>query len=159
MLTLLVFIYSTLGFETVHDIHVGICDIRVEESGMEVTIKTFIDDLQIAVGLTPGQPLPDNYTSAQELISDYIKSTIQLKLDGELLTLELDDISSSRGDAIWITLHTYTKGPISDKLEVGFELLTDIYNDQTNIVNVYTNDEKEIYSLNSKKISFTYEPE
>jgi len=148
-----------IGSQPVHDIHVGICDIKMNKNAVEVTVKTFIDDLQIAVGLTPGQPLPDDYSSAEALISEYITSTIQLKLDGQLLSLDLDDISTSQGDAIWITLNTSIKSPISDKLEGGFELLTEVYNDQTNIINVYNNDEKEIYSLNSNKISFTYEPE
>lgn len=158
MVALFIYIISFIGSQPAHDIHVGICDIKVDDQAVEVAIKTFIDDLQIAVGLQPGQPLPDDYSSAEELIAEYIASTIQLKVDGELLTLELEDISSSRGDAVWITLISPIKGPIADKLEGGFELLTDIYDDQTNIVNVYNNDEKEIYSLSTKKISFTYEP-
>ena len=51
-----------------HDIHVSVCDIELEDKNIEVTLKTFLDDLQIAVGLTPGEELPEDYSSAEELI-------------------------------------------------------------------------------------------
>jgi len=65
----------------------------------------------------------------------------------------------SSGDAVWITLEGKLSSPLTDKMECGFELLTDVYDDQTNLLNVYHKDFKDIYSLNTKKISFTYEPE
>ena len=40
-----------------HDIHVSICEIEMSGEQMEVTLKTFLDDLQIAVGLVPGEEL------------------------------------------------------------------------------------------------------
>lgn len=153
------YILALLAGSAEHDIHVGVCDIRLNDEKVKVTIKTFIDDLQIAVGLEPGQPLPDDYTSAEDMIGKYISSAMQLKLDGKPLDLRIDDLSSSAGDAVWITLISEIEEPVQESLEGGFELLTDIYDDQTNIINVYHNKSREIYSLDTKKVNFAYVPE
>jgi len=57
MVAILLLFIGSMSLTADHDIHIGVCDIKIEDTSVEVTIKTFIDDLQIAVGLEPGQPV------------------------------------------------------------------------------------------------------
>lgn len=151
------YILSLFSFlELDHDIHVSVCDIELKNSSIEVTVKTFIDDLQIAVGLEPGQELPENYTSSDEMISAYLSSTISLQLGEQNIDLVVDDISASN-DAVWITL---TSGPITydnGSLGLDYSLLTELYSDQTNIINIRHKETKETFSLNHTNKEVTYE--
>lgn len=139
-----------------HDIHVSICDIEVHQEKVEITVKTFIDDLQIAVGLTPGEEVPDNYTSANEMITSYIENSMILSLSKEDVHLEITDISASN-DAVWITLSANNVTPMTGTLSFSSSFLTEIYDDQTNIVNIKIADEKKTFSLNKKTKNITHD--
>ena len=132
-----------------HDIHVSICEIEVLSQKVEITVKTFIDDLQLAVGLTPGEEVPDDYTSAEEMIEMYLKESMVFSLSNNLLDLKIDDISAS-DDAVWITLTADIVQSPSSMLSFSSTFLTEIYDDQTNIVNIKINDQKKTFSLNKK---------
>jgi len=139
-----------------HDIHVSVCDIELKNDKIEMTLKTFIDDLQIAVGLTPGDELPEDYTSADELIEGYIQSSIIITIGGTPLDLSVKDLSASN-DAVWITVSSATLPKTTKSINIDHSFLTEIYNDQTNIVNVRHDQLKKTYSLNAKKKKITYE--
>lgn len=139
-----------------HDIHVSVCDIELKQASIEVTVKTFIDDLQIAVGLVPGEEVPADYTSADEVIAKYLSSTISLHLDDQMIDLKVDDISASN-DAVWITLTSGTLAYDNGSLDLDYSLLTELYNDQTNIINIRHKETKETFSLNYTKKEVTYE--
>ena len=140
-----------------HDIHVSVCDIELSEHQVEVTVKTFIDDLQIAVGLEPGQEVPEGYTSSDDMITRYLSSTISLHLDKQNIHLNVDDISASN-DAVWITLTSDTITSYDAKhLNLDYSLLTEVYNDQTNIINITHKEAKKTFSLNHKKKEVAYE--
>jgi len=139
-----------------HDIHVSVCDIEVSQASIEVTLKTFIDDLQLAVGLQPGEDVPSDYTSADDLISKYISSTIKLHLDRQDIDLRIEDISASN-DAIWITLTSDLNSADNTNLSIDYTFLTELYADQTNIININHNQRKKTFSLNHKKKEVSYE--
>lgn len=146
ILTMLILSFSPVSE---HDIHVSICEIDVLEDRLELTLKTFLDDLQLAVGLTPGAELPEDYTSADELIASYIHQSIKIGYDNALLPLEIKDIAASP-DAVWITITT--SRPMKDrKLSLTTTFLTEIYNDQTNLVNIKHGKKKDSFILNGKK--------
>lgn len=137
-----------------HDIHVSICDIEVNSDQIELTLKTFLDDLQLAVGLTPGEELPDDYTSADELIGNYLSSSIQLRFGDMLIPLSINDMTASQ-DAIWITIVTDLPKTVSS-ISITNKFLTELYRDQTNLVNIKYGNEKESFILDTKKIEIVY---
>ena len=139
-----------------HDIHVSVCDVEIKEETIEITLKTFLDDLQLAVGLEPGEKTPDDYTSSDEMIRLYINKTIQLQLGLEQVDLELENISASN-DAVWITLSANAPFNLHKRLEIGYDFLTEIYPDQTNIINIRYNKKKKTFSLNQNKKEISYE--
>ncbi len=121
-----------------HDIHVSVNEIAITDQGVELILKTFLDDLQIAVGLESGAELPEGYTSSDELIAKYISETISINYNGADVPLTVEDISASP-NAVWITLHSngnlnLTKGI----LEFHSTFLTEVYDDQNNMVKVAT---------------------
>lgn len=146
----LLFLLHLLPYSDVHDIHVSVADIEIEDQTIEITMKTFLDDLQLAMGLTPGEEIPDSYSSSDEMISNYILTTTSLALDGEDTLLNISSIDAA-ADAVWITIEVRQTDPIFQSLEWTSTFLTDIYDDQTNIVNIKFNGKRKVYSLNRKK--------
>ena len=140
-----------------HDIHVSIGEIEVKEERIELVLKTFIDDLQIAVGLTPGEELPEDYTSADDLIEAYLTESYILTLDETVLIPIIEDISASP-DAVWITI-IFDKADLSDvnKLEIQSTFLTEVYDDQTNLIKVQTEEGLTTKLLNKQKTSLQIE--
>ena len=133
-----------------HDIHVSVCDIEVEGSQIEITFKTFLDDLQLAMGLVPGEDLPDRYTSSDEMISDYILSTNTLKINDKKGQLIISSIDAS-ADAVWISIISNEFADEIINLEWSSTFLTELYDDQTNIVNIKHAGKKKIFTLDDKK--------
>ncbi len=135
-----------------HDIHLSICDIEIKEDHISLTLKTFLDDLQLAVGLVPGAEIPKNYSSADEMIAKYISTSIHIQLGDQPVTFVLEDISGSV-DAVWITVRV-DKNKQSGKLKFTSSFLTELYKDQTNLVNVRNGKEKKSFILDKKKHEF-----
>ena len=156
IMTKMLFIFFLAISGDFHDIHVSITEIEIMENKVEITVKTFLDDLQLAVGLVPGTELPEDYTSSDELIQEYLESTLRLNFDENEHAFNISDISSAN-DAVWISLDldNYSSTPAKVSLESSF--LTDVYDDQTNIVNIKTNGNKESFILNKKRKLISYE--
>ncbi len=138
-----------------HDFHVCVVDIDIQDNGIEITIKTFLDDLQEAIGLKPGQELPAGYSSSDELISTYLKDKIIAVIDGKGLEFILQSVDAST-EAVWITVQIKDIDPTARKLTLTNTFLTEIYNDQTNIVNIKKNGKKKVYALSNKKTSISH---
>jgi hypothetical protein len=139
-----------------HDIHVSVSDIVIKENAVEITIKTFLDDLQAAMGLEPREALPEGYSSAKELIGMYIQEQIQFSIDNKDINLTPSEIDASN-DAVWITIKIENVNIESIKeLTWNSTFLNDTYADQKNIVNIKKDGKREVFSLSSKKTSLTY---
>jgi len=155
-LILLTFFFCGYTSLSAHDIHVSVSDIRCGENEIEITIKTFLDDLQIAMGLEPGEEIPEAYSSADEMIRNYIKEQIQFSIDDKNIELTPTTIDASN-DAVWITIiieNIHIEA--GQKLIWSSTFLNDIYDDQTNIVNIKKDGKREVFSLSRKKTSLTY---
>lgn len=139
-----------------HDIHVSVSDIIFKDNAVEITIKTYLDDLQIAIGLEPGAPLPEGYSSAEELIGLYIQEQIQFSIENKTIPLIPSEIDASN-DAVWITIRIGNVDIKSIKeLTWNSTFLNDTYDDQTNIVNIKKDGKRDVFSLSSRKTSLTY---
>ena len=151
-------LFLTLFFprEDLHDIHVSVCDIEIKEKSVQLTLKTFLDDLQLAVGLKPGEEIPEDYSSADEMISEYLMSVIDIEINGNEQQLKIEDISAAQ-DAVWIAIDVEEVPSNLLSVVMKNRFLTDIYKDQTNIVNFRINSKKHSHVLNKKKKIATYE--
>lgn len=140
---------------TVHDIHISVVEFDFYPNRIELTVKTFLDDLQLAVGLVPGQELPKDYTSSDELIITYLKKSIQVSINDEDQEYIISDISAA-SDAVWISIDMEVPALDSlNKIEIENTFLTELYDDQKNIIKFNLNDKKETELLDVKKTHFS----
>lgn len=118
-----------------HDIHVSVTDIELSADGkVEVVVKVFLDDLMHSMGLEMGAELPDNYTSSDDLVNKFLENSLKLKVNGETLEYVLEDTTPS-SPALWITLTGETSDAIKT-IEVDNTILIDLFDDQSNMINV-----------------------
>lgn len=136
-----------------HDIHVSVSDIDIQDDNVQMVVKTYLDDLQKAIGLEPGSEVPEGYTSAEQMIGEYIMQTISIKVNERVLELNIDDLSASQ-DAVWITLSSTEAFSILPKdLVLESTFLLEVYDDQTNVINVKWPTGKNSLMLKGKKTS------
>ncbi len=156
----MIFLYITvisLSFIEAHDIHVSVNEIEINDNKLELVLKTFLDDLQIAVGLKSGTEIPEGYTSSDELIAKYISETISINYNGANVPLSIDDISASP-NAVWITLHSYDHLDLTEGiLEFHSTFLTEVYGDQNNMLKVATSSGMKSGLLDGQKTHLTIE--
>jgi hypothetical protein len=117
-----------------HDIHVSNTQITKNEDGkIEVVVRIFYDDLQMAMGLLPGHPLPAKYRSADALIEKYLNDKMRWFFDGKKVS-PVYVKSKAASPAVWAYL--YLDAPVNQVKELRLEnqLLSDRFDDQVNMV-------------------------
>ena len=118
----------------VHDIHVSNIEIKTTaEGGLDIIVRIFFDDLQMAMGLQPGQPLPTKYSNADELIKNYLNAKLKWTFDGKVVRPQYIK-SKAALPAVWVYLEV--KGPLGNAKEIRLDnqILIDQFDDQVNMV-------------------------
>ena len=156
MIGFLILIHSIFSITLDHDIHVSNTDIYIDDSGTaQITVKTFFDDLQTSFGLIPGEELPEDYTSANELIQKFINENLFIHVNKVPIKLNLKETTLSN-PAIWIEItspHKFNKG---DEIEVYNLILVSTYSDQQNIVKIENGKDEKMIMLDSKNTAIKY---
>ena len=156
MRILSVFVALLLSFPTLlsHDIHVSVTDVEISNDGhVEVVVKVFLDDLMNSVGLEMGAELPDNYTSSDDLINQFLGDNFQLTINGKAVEFELEDTTHS-APAVWITLTGQIEEAV-ESIHIQNKILTTLFDDQTNMVNVAHAGERYSELLDGDNTSYT----
>jgi len=135
----LVIIACFLGFLCpnlmAHDIHVSVAEITVkDDQSMDISVRIFFDDLLMACGLKPGEPIPDSYSSSDELIEDYVEQHFKVYRGKERLTLQYDE-SFTDNMAVWIELKVDASEEALNELTIENTILIEEFDDQLNILN------------------------
>jgi hypothetical protein len=138
-----------------HPIHVSVCDISATNSGkVELSFKIFYDDLQSAMGLTPGGELPKKYKGADQLIETFINKNFAFYINGKKTTLKYEG-SFSNPPAIWTEMTVIgVKADEIKTIEIDNRIMTSLFDDQTNLVNLHILDKKESTALKGNKLSW-----
>lgn len=140
-----------------HDIHLSVCDIKTTENNhLEIKLKIFYDDLQTSMNLTPGEEIPKKYKGADDLINNFVQKNFSIYIDGHKKSLEYVK-SESALPAIWTTMKLKNDVKINCKIKIQNTILTTLYDDQVNIINVDIFQHKETYKMDSKNkvVEFT----
>lgn len=153
LLTILSFLYAGLD----HDIHVSVCEMvyMEEDSKIEMSIKIFYDDLLNAVGLNPGEELPEDYTSSDELITAFIHKNVKIRINGEVKDLNYE-ASHSYPPAVWSTFIIHQDSPI-EQISMKNTILVDLFDDQVNMVTIKVGKKRKAYSLDGKNSLLDYQ--
>jgi hypothetical protein len=142
------------GSRKAHDIHVSVTDIVIDDKGlMKMTSKIFYDDLQLAMGLRPGEELPKKYKGGDDLISKFLAKHIKIKVGNTPLVYTYKS-SKAALPAIW----AYTEAQIDIKqlttsLAIENSMFNSVYDDQVNMVNITVMGKTHHLSFNKKKFS------
>jgi hypothetical protein len=141
----------------VHDIHLSICEITsLKNDTIEIKVKIFYDDLQLAMGLFPGEELPKKYKNSDELIKKYLVKNLNFFINGNKTQFEYIH-SELALPAVWTTLQIKSISASNIKeIKIKNKILIDLYNDQENIIHIKLNKEQS-YKLNKQQIEASFE--
>ncbi len=137
------------GLGMAHPLHVSLCqvDFKKQEKTLEISVKIFADDLLNALSK---QNIPDLYLGeknenpkSDEYILSYLKKNLSFKIndtkaDYLFVGKEMED------DAVWCYAQINNVSELN-QIEATDCILTEIYDDQNNIVQV--NNGKKILNL------------
>ncbi len=135
-------------FFLLHPFHVSVCSIRhaAEEQTLQITQKIFADDLEEALtAASTSGPIdvlnPPDPNTLDALIDDYLRNHLQITVNGQVT--EAIYLGHEREEmALWCYLEVSGVADIQS-LSVRSTILTDTFDDQTNIVHVeYRNELK-----------------
>jgi len=132
-------IYSLLFF--FHPIHISVTEFNYSEKdkALQITSRVFIDDIELAIrASTKNEDLditkPKGGVTTEQLVTEYLRNHIKVKLDGKLqqlkfLGMETEDIAF----ICYIEIENLKK---IKTLEVYNDTITEIHDDQSNLVHV-----------------------
>jgi hypothetical protein len=121
-----------------HKFHTSftVADYNAPERSLQITLRTFPDDLENALGRRSGKAVHlDRKKETEPLLVAYLQETFQLKnAEGE--TVKLKWIGMDAGvDSAWLYFEAHLpEGLAGVELRNGF--MFDLYDDQVNLVNV-----------------------
>lgn len=127
-------------FSIVHPLHVSVTDMVYDEKEreLEIIIRIFTDDLETAIRTQRNNPdldllAPANSTT-DELVKDYVLQRFSVSLDGKKQVLKFLG-TQVEDDALlcYIQVHPVKKWKT---MEVLNSIITEIYDDQSNLVHV-----------------------
>jgi hypothetical protein len=138
MFSILTFIVVLFSF---HPIHVSVTEISFDEKDKELEIisRIFIDDLESAIRQAKNKPelnllSPGSDTSIDKLVSEYVQAHFKIKLDGkEQKTVYLGHEIENEAILCYVQVPNVKKWKT---IEVANTIITELYDDQSNLVHV-----------------------
>ena len=145
-LSFLVILFSFLTAFTLHKFYVGVFQIDYfkEKKAVQITARLFIDDLEKALYKKHNKHIyittKDEIAEANTLIANYLSEKLKIKINNKSQSLQF--LSKEQEDNIVIC---YLKIPFKDNLkdlEITNAVLSDIFNEQQNLVHLNINGNK-----------------
>jgi hypothetical protein len=157
------FSFKASGF-TPHDIHISVCELRYNEStdAFEVSLKIFIDDLELALardGVTGlGIGTPKELPAANDKIAAYLSKHFKIQLGGQVLSHEfLGKEISEDYLAVWCYIQLKANPAAGQQCSVTNDILFEMYDDQKTLMDVrMTKTHKEYVILQPDKATWNY---
>jgi hypothetical protein len=147
---------------SVHDFHLSRCEINYETStgDLQIAAHIFIDDLEQAMIKDGGNKLylSTNRESqeAENDIEKYIRKHLRIKANGKSIKFDLLGKETTKDMiAVWCYLEATGLKNLTS-VEIENKILTELYNDQKNIVDFKVDKKKKFFAIfDAKKISDT----
>ncbi len=156
-LAAIIVLFLALTGSAIHDFHVSITkiDLNTDTKKLEVMIKLFTDDLASTLDHFSGKNLylgtQKEPPAANEELKNYIETGFILSVNGKKTPLNYLG-KQQEDDATWIYLESEKLGKIRS-IEVTNSLLTDVFDDQANLINLSIGEEKQALTLRKGKVS------
>ena len=147
-------------YRNTHAFHTSITEMRYnpKDKAFEVSLRVFTDDLEKTLSTINQNKkfVIDNNDKSDVFIEPYIRkhfiitSPKNQKLNYQYVGKEKE------GDATWIYLEMPVNEPLKGS-KIQNDVLIDMFDDQTNIVNIFLNNEKKSYLFTVKNKIFMVE--
>lgn len=124
----------------VHPMHVSVTEIEMDEKEkrLEIMMRVFIDDLELTLRQNFKQPeldvLEPKVQTLDELMQSYLKSRFLISLDGKSQVIKY--LGHERDHEAFIFYIEVEKVKKWKSIQVQNSIITEIYDDQSNLVHV-----------------------
>lgn len=143
---------------TFHAFHTSLTEMRynVKSKGFEVSLRVFTDDLEKVLSHDNQNKkiIVENNDKNDALVEQYVKKHFMLVNSKNQLKAIQYIGKEKEGDATWIYLELPMNEVLSG-LRLKNDVLIDMFEDQTNIVNIFVKEEKKSFIFNAKTKIFT----
>ncbi|MBS1491163.1 MAG: hypothetical protein JSS93_11600 [Bacteroidetes bacterium] len=137
----MIFSFILWGWGWIHPVHISVTEINYNEKNksLEIISRVFVDELELGVRAQRKEPeldllAPPAATTTKDLVSAYYRLHLRVKIDGRPVLLNF--IAYEKED---ISIVSYIEIENVKKLktiEVFNDLVTEIHDDQSNLVHV-----------------------
>ena len=124
-----------------HPIHVSVSEVNYSEKdkALQITSRIFTDDLESAIRRKRGEPEldilnPPTGLTTDQLILDYLKDHFKLSIDGKLQKMNL--LGTEKEGFATICYLEIANVKKAKTIEVFNDTITEIHDDQSNLVHV-----------------------
>ena len=145
----------------VHPLFVSVTEINhnAQEKTLEVSCKTFTDDLEKAIEKSSNVKV-DLFTikdkaAANKAVTDYFKKHLQLRADGKQVQMELVGFERE-GDATW-SYFQVTNIPTVKKIEISNNILYEASDEETNLMHVTVNNVRKSTKIDYPDVKAVFE--
>lgn len=122
-----------------HDYHASITDVRYnpKTQSLEVAVKVFTDDLENALSRRSNSKIRYNKSNKhQQLLQEYVQTSLSFGLEKNKPLKYRFLGSEEETDAIWIYVEVPVNASGLQQLYVKNTILTELFSDQMNVVNI-----------------------
>ncbi|QLG44319.1 DUF6702 family protein [Costertonia aggregata] len=150
---LILFLLPLFAFTVGHKFYVSVTNINYddEDKALQITSRIFIDDLEKVLGerygISAKLATDDESKIAQEYVEKYLKTKFLVAIDGETVTY---DYLGSKYDKDIIICYVEVSNVDFSKISsvtVENEILTDLFDEQQNVVHFKYNGKKKSFVL------------
>jgi len=151
--TLLIFLLPLVAFTTVHKFYVSVTNIKYAEKddALQITSRVFIDDLEALLQeryeITGKLATENESKQADEYLEKYLRQKFQVEINGEEKKYEL--IGRKYDTDVCVFYLEVSKIDFStiNSIQIQNEILTDLYDEQQNVVHFKIKDKKKSFVL------------
>lgn len=144
ILRLLLVVMSLAPAAFAHRYHTSVTRMehKPDERLVEITVQTFADDIEAALGKRAGvnSVQLDSSSKTNALLLQYLRSTLVLRNGDREIELEWIGMEL-KGHSVWFYLQAKAPDGLTNTT-LSNRLLFDLFSDQINIVNVFQNGKK-----------------
>ncbi|ARS33952.1 DUF6702 family protein [Pontibacter actiniarum] len=123
-----------------HDYHASIADVRFNprSQALEVAVKVFMDDLEDALSRRNKTKVTYSSTSEQvkKYLADYLNANLVFEVEKGKPLKQRFVGSEEDADVVWMYVEVPVKQATVPQLYVTNAVLTELFSDQMNIVNI-----------------------
>lgn len=148
---LLILLLPLLAFTTTHKFYVSVTNVGYSEKddALQITTRIFIDDLEAILleryDITTKLATENESKLADEYLEKYLRKKFQVQINGEPKTYDLIGRKYDNDVCVFYLEIAKIELPSVTSIQIQNEVLTDLFDEQQNVVH---------FKINGKKKSF-----